>query len=82
MEVMTPTNFRKDMYNLLKEIAESNRELEITLSGKNEVNDGVVMISKREWQALQEELYLQETGTLNYVLGQMEVATDDDFVEL
>lgn len=79
MEVITPTNFRKDMFNVLKDIAASNKELEVTLNSQIGTNDGVVMISKREWQAIQEELYLQRTGTLDYVFSLMENESEDDF---
>ncbi|ALS36477.1 PHD/YefM family antitoxin component YafN of YafNO toxin-antitoxin module [Enterococcus rotai] len=79
MEVITPTNFRKDMFNVLKDIAASNKELEVTLNSQIGANDGVVMISKREWQAIQEELYLQRTGTLDYVFNLMENESEDDF---
>lgn len=79
METITPTNLRKDMFKVLKEIANSNSEIEITMNSKNGLNDGVVMISKREWVALQEELYLQRTGTLDYVFNLMDNENDDDF---
>ncbi|EOK07275.1 type II toxin-antitoxin system Phd/YefM family antitoxin [Enterococcus faecalis] len=79
METITPTNLRKDMFKVLKEVANTNSEIEVTMNSKNGLNDGIVLISKREWQAIQEELYLQRTGTLDYVFNQMETAEDDDF---
>lgn len=79
MEIITPTNFRKDMFSVLKDIANDNSEIEITMNEKNGLNDGVIMVSKREWRAIQEELYLQRTGTLDYVLNLMENSTDEDF---
>ncbi len=79
MEVITPTNFRKDMFKVLKEVANSNKELEVTIKNSNSSNDGVVIISKREYTALQEELYLQRTGTLENVFTLMENSTDKDF---
>ncbi len=79
MEIITPTNFRKDMFSVLKDIANDNSEIEITMNEKNGLNDGVIMVSKREWRAIQEELYLQRTGTLDYVLDLMENSTDEDF---
>ncbi|XIL37909.1 hypothetical protein N8B53_13370 [Enterococcus faecium] len=36
------------------------------------LNDGVIMISKRKWELLQEELYLQRTGTWAYVSDLMD----------
>ncbi len=67
------------MFKVLKEVANTNSEIEVTMNSKNGLNDGIVLISKREWQAIQEELYLQRTGTLDYVFNQMETAEDDDF---
>ncbi|OJG17039.1 hypothetical protein RU97_GL000688 [Enterococcus canis] len=49
------------------------------MNSKNGLNDGIIMISKREWETLQEELYLQRTGTLDYVFNLMENEKDDDF---
>lgn len=82
METITPTNLRKDMFKVLKDVANSNSEIEVVMSSKNGLNDGVVMISKREWETLQEELYLQRTGTLDHVLNLMENEADDDFEEI
>lgn len=82
MKSMTPTNLRKDMCKVLKNIANANSEIEVTMSSKNGLNDGVVMISKREWESLQEELYLQRTGTLDHVLNLMENEKDDDFEKI
>ncbi|HAQ0762699.1 TPA: prevent-host-death protein, partial [Enterococcus faecium] len=46
---------------------------------KNGLNDGVIMISKRKWELLQEELYLQRTGTWAYVSDLMKNEKEDDF---
>lgn len=77
LETITPTNLRKDMFKVLKKVANSNSEIKITMNSKNGLNDGIIMISKREWENLQEELYLQRIGTLDYVFNLME--KDDDF---
>lgn len=82
MKSITPTNLKKDMFKILKDIANANSEIEVMMSSKNVLNDGVVMISKREWESLQEELYLQRTGTLDHVLNLMENEKDDDFEEI
>lgn len=82
MKSITPTNLKKDMFKVLKDIANANSEIEVMMSSKNGLNDGVVMISKREWESLQEELYLQRTGTLDHVLNLMENEKDDDFEEI
>ncbi|EOI58203.1 type II toxin-antitoxin system Phd/YefM family antitoxin [Enterococcus gilvus] len=79
MKVMTPTNLRKSLFETLKGVATDNNKIEISLANKDEANDGVVMLSKREWRAIQEELYLYRTGTLGNVLSLMESESDDDF---
>ena len=84
MEVLTPTNFRKDFYNQIKEIAQNNTPKEITRAKKAGINDGVVVISKREWERMQEEQFLEETGTLDVVFDRMDSSSKDkdDFVDL
>lgn len=82
MEVMSPTNFRKDMFSTLDRVTTENKTIELTLKSKKGFNDGVVMISKREYQRMQEELYLERSGTLGYVLDAMENSTDADFEEI
>lgn len=82
MEVMTPTNFRKDMFGTLNRVATQNKIIEVTIRSKTGINDGVVVIPKREYQRMQEELYLERTGTLGYVLNAMENSTDADFEEV
>ena len=78
---MTPTNFRKDFFNNLKRIVKNNQPEEITISGDNNINDGVILVPKREWTRIQEEIYLEKTGTLDVVFDRMKNATDDDFEE-
>ena len=81
MEVITPTNLRKNLFETLKGVATDNSEIEVTLTNKVGVNDGVIMMSKREWSAIQEELYLYRTGTLDNVFSLMESESEDDFEE-
>ena len=49
------------------------------MNSKNGLNDGIIIISKRKRETLQEELYLQRTGTLDSVFNLMENEKDDDF---
>lgn len=65
METVTPTNARKNLYNIIKQVASSSVPMEIT-STKDE-NESVVMISKNDWNAIQETLYLQNTGVLERI---------------
>lgn len=75
MEIMTESNFRKNIDHILKEIPSENKQVEVTISE----NDSVVILSKREWETLQEELYLHRTDTFNYILSLMENETEADF---
>lgn len=52
MEVITPTNLRKTLFETLKSVATNNSELEVTLANEDGINDGVVILSKREWNAI------------------------------
>lgn len=82
MEIITPTNFRKDIFNTLERVRAENKTIEVTLKSKKGFNDGVVLIPKREYERMQEELYLERSGTLGYVLKAMEHSTDADFEEI
>ncbi|WP_407372192.1 type II toxin-antitoxin system Phd/YefM family antitoxin [Carnobacterium sp.] len=82
MDVITTTNFKKDMFNILNRVTTENKTIEITLKSKNGFNDSVVIIPKREYQRIQEELHLERTGTLGYVINAMEHSTDADFEEV
>lgn len=82
MEVITPTNFRKDFFNNIKSVIKNKKPIEITVKANSGANDGVVVIDKNEYNSLKELEYLEKTGTLDVVLKRMENATDDDFVEL
>lgn len=81
MEVITPTNLRNTLFETLKSVATNNSEIEVTLANEDGINDGVVILSKREWNAIQEELYLYRTGTLDNVFSLMESESEDDFEE-
>ena len=65
MEVTTPTNARNNFYGLIKHVVSNNQPVEI-INTKNE-NESVVMISKSDWNAIQETLYLQNTGVLDQI---------------
>lgn len=82
MNVITPIKFKKDMFKFLEEVVSTNKEIEITTNNAQGLNDGVILISKRKWTSMQEELYLQRTGTLNYISSLMENSTKVDFEEI
>jgi PHD/YefM family antitoxin component YafN of YafNO toxin-antitoxin module len=53
MEVITPTNLRKDIFNILKGIVQSKRPVEVTINTDNGFNDGVVILDKKEYEKMQ-----------------------------
>ncbi|AYW50237.1 type II toxin-antitoxin system Phd/YefM family antitoxin [Tetragenococcus halophilus] len=82
MDSMTRTNLRKDLFKTIDKVNKDNTPLEITINSNEGTNEGVVMLSKREYERMQEELYLRETGTLDYVFDLMDNSSEDDFEEL
>jgi len=75
METTTPTNARKNLYELLSRVSEESTPIEITNTKHGE---SAVLISKKDWNAIQETLYLQNTG----VLSRIEQFEDEETEEL
>lgn len=65
MEIITPTNARKDFFNLIKNVVSDSQPVEISSTKDN--TESVVMISKSDWNAIQETLYLQQAGVLDRI---------------
>ena len=65
METTTPTNARKNFYELLRRVSEESIPIEIT-NQKN--GESAILISKKDWNAIQETLYLQNTGVLDRIV--------------
>ncbi|MBO1307688.1 prevent-host-death protein [Enterococcus sp. 669A] len=78
MKRIATEDFEKDLFSILNDAANSNTGIEIV----THLEDHVVMIPKSKWMALQEELHLHRTGTLDHVLKLMENESDNDFVEV
>ena len=64
MNIKTPTNARKEFYELLKQVNE-NHEPVIISSSKSKNN--AVIISQKDWNSIQETLFLESTGTMDKV---------------
>ncbi|MGM0183535.1 toxin-antitoxin system, antitoxin component [Enterococcus sp. AZ150] len=62
--VLNPSSARKDFYKLLKDVNENHTEIEI-ISDRSENN--AVLIGLDDWRAIQETLFLEQTGTLDAV---------------
>lgn len=69
-----PTNARQNLYKLIKQVNEENTPIEIA-SSKSE--DGAVLVSKKDWNAIQETLYLQSTGVLDRIKRFEDEETED-----
>lgn len=65
MEVITPTEARKNLYGIMKHV--SNDSAPVEISSKKNSSEGVVIVSKSDWEALQETLYLQRVGVLDEI---------------
>ncbi|GEM_PF-1137250 len=59
MEVITPTNARKNLYEIIKHVVADSQPVEIANTKEQE---SVIMISKSDWNSLQETLNLQNVG--------------------
>lgn len=62
IEVISPTNARKDLYGIIKKVVSDNQSIEIASE-----KESVVVISKSAWDALQETIYLQNAGVLDRI---------------
>lgn len=65
MEVISPTNARKNLYGIIKHVVADNQPVEI--SSMKDENESVVVISKSDWNAIQETMYLQNVGVLDKI---------------
>lgn len=61
---MNPSSARKNFYKLLKDVNDNHREVQI-ISDRSENN--AVLIGLSDWRAIQETLFLEQTGTLDKV---------------
>ncbi|RYL23026.1 type II toxin-antitoxin system Phd/YefM family antitoxin, partial [Staphylococcus aureus] len=64
MIITSPTEARKDFYQLLKNV--NNNHEPIYISGNNAENNAVI-IGLEDWKSIQETMYLVSTGTMDKV---------------
>lgn len=79
MEIFTPTNAHKDFFNLIKNIVSDSQPVEISSTKDN--TESVIMISKSDWNAIQETLYLQQVGVLDRI-NHFKDETSEDLREI
>lgn len=58
--ILTPTNARKNFYGLLKQVNDDHTP--IIISSAKSSNDDAVLLSKADWDAIQETMYLENAG--------------------
>ncbi len=56
----TPTGARRDLFNIIKRVNKDHTP--ITIESSTDEDESAVLISKADWRALQETLYLEENG--------------------
>ncbi|SCT01562.1 type II toxin-antitoxin system Phd/YefM family antitoxin [Staphylococcus caeli] len=64
MNIKSPTNARKEFYELLKQVNDNNEPVYINSSN---TENNAVIIGQKDWNSIQETLYLESTGTLDKV---------------
>lgn len=63
-EIMTPTQFRKDLFLAIKKVNHDSEP--IVISGRSE-QDSAVLVSKEDWDAITETLLLEQVGVMDKV---------------
>ena len=76
MPIVNPSQARKSFYQLLKDVNKTNEP--VYISGKNDDSEAVI-VSKKDWDAIQETLYLQSYGVTD-IIHQRE--QENEFVAL
>ena len=76
MPIANPSQARKIFYQLLKDVNKTNEP--VYISGKNDDSEAVI-VSKKDWDAIQETLYLQSYGVTD-IIHQRE--QENEFVAL
>lgn len=64
MIIKNPTTARAEFYDILKEVNNSHQP--VVIHGKNSENNAVI-IGQKDWESIQETLFLESTGTLEVV---------------
>lgn len=64
MIIKSPTTARTEFYDLLEQVNTSHQP--VTIHGENSDYNAVI-ISQKDWESIQETLFLESTGTLETV---------------
>jgi len=63
-DIMTASEARKELYNIISHVNENHNE--IYISNSKSKKDAVI-ISKEDWDSIQETLYLENVGVMDKV---------------
>lgn len=63
IETYTPTNARKNLYSIIKDVKRQKKPIMIDSADGNEKKSAVI-VSKQDWESIEETLHLIQTGTL------------------
>lgn len=75
-KVITASQARSDIYNLIDETAESHEPIIITGKRHN-----AVMLSQEDWKAIEETLYLTSIPNMAQSITEAMNASDNEFTE-
>ncbi|MFY2153221.1 type II toxin-antitoxin system Phd/YefM family antitoxin [Mammaliicoccus sciuri] len=64
MDIKTPSQVKKEFYEILKQVNEKHEP--VMVSSSNNENNAVI-IGKKDWDSIQETLFIELTGTMNEV---------------
>lgn len=76
MNSTTPTNARKNFYSILKQVNENHEPVEIL---SEQTGNNAIILSKDDWESIQETLYLNNVGVAREVLMR---ERDGEFIPL
>lgn len=63
--IFNPTNARKNFYQILKDV--NKNHVPITIKSQSKEDDSAVILSAKDWNAIQETLYLSEHGVTDVI---------------
>lgn len=64
MNIMKPTKVRENFYSILKQVNDNHKP--VIISG-NKSDTDAVLISKEDWDSINETLYLENAGVMDKV---------------
>ncbi len=76
MLTITPTKFRDKLYEMIIKVNTDHVPIQII---SNKSDNDAVLISKRDWDSIQETLYLQSTGAATEIIRR---ENENDFIPI